>query len=1226
MMNDSQRYPQMYAVFLHAIVPAMYSSCRALNAIGLRVIVYANGQGIVAQLQRFEILWQSILSFHQQTNFPVLYLMLAHVAHSPAWRQQGYVCLTCRHQRRRLHRQQQRRNQHVVESSASSDSWFDTLNDISDSYSDGKKARSKPKDDSVPEPQAARSTPTARSKPEPLPSPASKQQSYGLDSLMKTLNRNIGVRSRADSGASPLVSRKKIESASKKAPTRKTEKPSPKPISNTTTSEDDVEGIYANAFWNPNTTPKFSVGEVPTAKIDNVLQEMQLRSDARKAEQEGALQRKLETERALGEARSAAVDAEVMAARQLPAFMDNGRKGKSKPQSVSRPVDDVPVSDRESAQMRNGKSTEKKGSAELDEPVVEDAVPPPEINLQDFKSNLGKWSVRARLAKQRERNGLPYGGTAEQAPLAKSTKASFDSFRKADKISPKIPNPTATTKSPFGFSRVERENGSARSGAERPVEHTPENSKQAAEEDPTLAEGSNASEESAAVTVLANLSRLRNMSPSDGGAESVRNPLRHQRMLVSNSTQAQTSGQQSSGASGAGSDDDSKGKSPDRPESMSIGNAMTNSAARRKARKAEAQKEPDTGESTQPTGAATAETSSHDEGQSSSDVMSIDPSTLQIEPLDIPQPPTPNLQYGLHRVLFNPGVYQLQDPSSRVYNFDPYLQHIMPVAEFDFDSLKQYKTSSQDKALSTLAQKHGSKYIGSTSSMTSSLAHFHYLLSNWRPINLTMLSNGFVSNSMRANFTEINRAPASIFLRHRDGIYAIDADKEFDSANVLMLLGKSMEQLFTLPKSEFERYRKSNPRQVSEEQRTGPESYQYSTMRDFLMRSQLDAYDPRLPANGTFDLKTRAVVSVRMDSKDFEPMTGYEIQSLQGRWGSYEKEMYDMMRSTMLKYMLQVRMGRMNGIFIAYHNVKRIFGFQYLPIEEMDRALHGQRDPALGDQEFKASLELMNEALNKATAKFPGKSLRVILETQQAPPDGSMPPVLHIFAEPMEEEEIDKVQASQKAKIETWERDVMGKTDDAPVTAGDDVESSNSDGDSVSESVKFDSSDSDANVPFLKSVEGRSEENLKPLFYATLIVQSKVNGEYPEGDRPKNLNRNDKWEIDSILKEYETTRKTWALYEDTKARRKFAMYDEDEDGDGADSEKVSKPDSYITFLRKLSTEGSELRKKIDKMELNRDVVRVDDPLPAHGEKISGVEDYMGWLYKEKEKREEHLFG
>lgn len=34
----------------------------------------------------------------------------------------------------------------------------------------------------------------------------------------------------------------------------------------------------------------------------------------------------------------------------------------------------------------------------------------------------------------------------------------------------------------------------------------------------------------------------------------------------------------------------------------------------------------------------------------------------------------------------------------------------------------------------------------------------------------------------------------------------------------------------------------------------------------------------------------------------------------------------------MLKYSMQVRIGMMDGIFLAYHNTKRLFGFQYIPL------------------------------------------------------------------------------------------------------------------------------------------------------------------------------------------------------------------------------------------------------------------------------------------------------
>jgi hypothetical protein len=81
-----------------------------------------------------------------------------------------------------------------------------------------------------------------------------------------------------------------------------------------------------------------------------------------------------------------------------------------------------------------------------------------------------------------------------------------------------------------------------------------------------------------------------------------------------------------------------------------------------------------------------------------------------------------------------------------------------------------------------------------------------------------------------------------------------------------------------------------------------------------------------------FDLKTRAVVSIRMEATEHERGMGYEIRRRYGKWESYEREYFDMIRAAFLKYSLQVRVGRMDGIFVAYHNIERIFGFQYIPL------------------------------------------------------------------------------------------------------------------------------------------------------------------------------------------------------------------------------------------------------------------------------------------------------
>jgi len=626
-------------------------------------------------------------------------------------------------------------------------------------------------------------------------------------------------------------------------------------------------------------------------------------------------------------------------------------------------------------------------------------------------------------------------------------------------------------------------------------------------------------------------------------------------------------------------------------------------------------------------------------------------SDFDLTPLAVEQPAVPRLQHGLDRVLFNKGVYQLQDPHTMVYNFDPYLAHIMPVAEFDFAALAEYKTSSQDHVLSAIAKDHGIKYVGSTSSMTSSLAHFHYLLSSWRPISMKMLSKGFPETAN--TFTAINRVPNAMFLRYKNGVYAIDADKQYDGANIMMMLGKSMEKLLTMSPSEFERYRKSDPRPVTDAQRNAPESYHYSTLGDFLMRSQLDAHDPRLPGTGMFDLKTRAAITVRMQSDDYEEMSGYELHKLHGRYESFEREFYDMMRSTMLKYSLQARMGRMDGIFVAYHNVKRIFGFQYLSLEDMDTVLHGQSDRTLGDQEFSLSITLMNKILNQATERFPEQSLRFHFETRPTTTDNQ---VMYIFAEPMSEDEIDEIQNSQKAKIAAFERIALGMEDTA--SAGPEDEDQPSTG---SELAKVETGTSkitdpgsvatapstepeaeegsvvavdpagsghslqtpiivcDNDVPSATDNVSRIEDDkssaskqedkipLRPLIALKLSIRSNVNKQ--DVTRPVMLEADDKWEVQYAMEEIADPNRAWANYEACKARRrkpfeKLGRVKKDNDNkdktDDQGDDKVSAGEesrtdssdrffrSYVAMLRGLSDKGRELRRRIDELEAGRE--------------------------------------
>ncbi|PSS10590.1 hypothetical protein M430DRAFT_108123, partial [Amorphotheca resinae ATCC 22711] len=480
--------------------------------------------------------------------------------------------------------------------------------------------------------------------------------------------------------------------------------------------------------------------------------------------------------------------------------------------------------------------------------------------------------------------------------------------------------------------------------------------------------------------------------------------------------------------------------------------------------------------------------------------------------------------------------------------------------------LKQYITSSRDETLLATAKEQGKKYTGSTSSTTAALGHFHFLLSQWRPINTGALSQSFPVEFN--TFTTLQRGPSAIFLRWRDGTYAIDADKEFDTANILSMLGKSMEKLLTLPPEDFEKYRKENSNQISEEERNEAEAFNYTAIGDFLLRSQLDAHDPRLPGTGMFDLKTRAVVSIRMDTKEYEQGMGYEIRGRHGEYESFEREYYDMIRAAFLKYSLQVRMGRMDGIFVAFHNTQRIFGFQYISLSEMDYALHGTEDTTIGDSEFKLSLELLNRVLDKATAKYPEKSLRLHFETR-----GDETPFMYIFAEPMEEEQIQAIQESNKAAVLEFEQNVLGmttKTDEEILE-----EKKNAEWDSLRTKVEEKALSTEQADATTETSEAASPK--VDVLAMTLTIRNKINGEYIE--RPVDLHKDDKWTVEYALAEIPQAERASLLYEATKRRRFQAL----------SNAKKETPwnNHFMENLRKLSIKGREWREgqnKIDEAE------------------------------------------
>lgn len=300
--------------------------------------------------------------------------------------------------------------------------------------------------------------------------------------------------------------------------------------------------------------------------------------------------------------------------------------------------------------------------------------------------------------------------------------------------------------------------------------------------------------------------------------------------------------------------------------------------------------------------------------------------------------------------------------------------------EFKFDTMPQFMPASKDETLHRMAVQQGCSFVSSTSSMSQSMSSIYFVLSRMKPLNLECLSAAFSEEPK--TYTVLTRSPCAVLLRpHGPNLRSIVVEKVEEPETVLQAMGQVMERLLTEPKDNFARMLKSS----SEAPQVRPsEAYSYMAVGNVLLRSQLDCQDPRLPKR-TFDLKTRAALPVRMDVYNFEKYRDYHIVANHGLFNSFEREYFDMCRSAFLKYKcassvassyccsslcsFQVRIGDMDGIFVAYHNASELFGFQYISREEMDERIFG--NPETGDAIFDIILQVYNEILAAITPLYP---------------------------------------------------------------------------------------------------------------------------------------------------------------------------------------------------------------------------------------------------------------
>ncbi|KAF7291574.1 hypothetical protein HMN09_01248500 [Mycena chlorophos] len=364
------------------------------------------------------------------------------------------------------------------------------------------------------------------------------------------------------------------------------------------------------------------------------------------------------------------------------------------------------------------------------------------------------------------------------------------------------------------------------------------------------------------------------------------------------------------------------------------------------------------------------------------------------------QRPVATLAHGLERVLFNPGVHWLQDPRSRVYNFSPYLKNIPKVQDFAFEKLVGFVKSSRDEDLRNLAKREGRMFAGSTSSLSGMLSHCYFLISEHREVDISSLSEAFQREDK--TFTPGQRMPTSVIFNYKDGTYAIDSDSDDTTKNILTwLVGNSVRKVLDHAGRRIQRVSalfftgilvRSNQRKTLFAKLTDiPSRRSSSCGRNWTV------WILGCPVPGCSTLKlehacqsgwifsTGRLVDlswVRNVAEVAQENSGYTLRSAQGFYESFEREYYDLIRSAFLKYGFQVRIGNMDGVIVAYHNTARTFGFQYIPLEEMDRCLFGT-EPTAGERIFQKCVALLEVISTEIVKCFPEQSVKCTFECEQ---------------------------------------------------------------------------------------------------------------------------------------------------------------------------------------------------------------------------------------------------
>lgn len=208
------------------------------------------------------------------------------------------------------------------------------------------------------------------------------------------------------------------------------------------------------------------------------------------------------------------------------------------------------------------------------------------------------------------------------------------------------------------------------------------------------------------------------------------------------------------------------------------------------------------------------------------------------------------------------------------------------------------------------------------------------------------ISYEYANQSQR--FMVSQRKPITNIIRRIDSdkkIYAMDSDTNpFNSKiEILLFLGKVLERMYTMPVDDFNQTLLKKYEKEIGTKGLDQDYHRFMTVNnEVCLRSQIDCYS-KLPNgdNIVYEIKSRAVAPMRYDLENYSRYFDYKIDRLVGTHSSFEREYYDLIRGGFLKYFFQLKIGRMDGAMIGYHNTKTHFGFEYIKLSQMEKSLFG---------------------------------------------------------------------------------------------------------------------------------------------------------------------------------------------------------------------------------------------------------------------------------------------